>query len=123
MSPRNENELMRMVKSAASYGKPAAIRYPKAEVPYFAAPEEDGMDVIGEGEFEVIIDVPEGGNVIVSLGAPHTEIIMDILCGLNDDACEERQKIGLINASVLSPVSKKLTDRRFCFLTPVRRLT
>jgi 1-deoxy-D-xylulose-5-phosphate synthase (EC 2.2.1.7) len=35
MSPKDEYELMQMVKSALSYNKPAAIRYPKIEIPIF----------------------------------------------------------------------------------------
>lgn len=111
MSPRNENELMRMVKSARHYGKPAAIRYPKAEVQSFNAPDEDKIGLIGEGEFEVLVDFPENGNVIVSLGAPHTEIILESLTNINSGIIEETQKIGLIDARFISPISDALIEK------------
>ena len=108
MSPRNEYELMRMIKSSASYGKPVAIRYPKTEVSYFAPPEAESVQEINIGEFEILIDVPRNGNVIVALGAPHTETIKEVLAELNAGSEEEDFKIGLIDARFISPISQNL---------------
>ncbi|MHB1546036.1 MAG: 1-deoxy-D-xylulose-5-phosphate synthase N-terminal domain-containing protein, partial [bacterium] len=106
MSPRNEYELIRMIKSSVSYDKPVAIRYPKVEIPHFILPEEKTVSVINEGEFEILIDSPQ--NFVISIGAPHTEILKDILTEINADAVEEKQKIGLIDARFISPISQEL---------------
>jgi 1-deoxy-D-xylulose-5-phosphate synthase len=106
MSPRNEYELMRMLKSSVSYNKPTAIRYPKVEIPHFDIPEEKTLPVIREGEFEILIDSLQ--NFVISVGAPHTEILNDILTEINKDAAEEEQKIGLIDARFISPISEEL---------------
>lgn len=109
MSPKDEYELMRMVKSAISYNKPVAIRYPKIEIPYFEAPDINEVEVIDEGEFEVLQDYEE--NIIVSLGAPHTDIIKNILYEINENTADESLKIGLINARFISPISYKLINK------------
>ncbi|MHB1660897.1 MAG: 1-deoxy-D-xylulose-5-phosphate synthase [bacterium] len=109
MSPKNEYELMQMIKSSVSYGKPVAIRYPKAEVPYFKAPEDENIPLINEGEFETLIGSSQ--NIVISLGAPHTEILRNILTKINEDIPEEEQKIGLINARFISPISSELIQK------------
>jgi 1-deoxy-D-xylulose-5-phosphate synthase len=106
MSPRNEYELMRMIKSSVSYNKPAAIRYPKVEIPHFDIPEEKAVPIIKEGEFEILIDALQ--NFVISVGAPHTEILKNILAEINKDIAEKEQKIGLIDAKFISPVSEEL---------------
>ncbi len=109
MSPKDEYELMQMVKSALSYNKPAAIRYPKIEIPYFEAPDIDKVAIINEGEFEVLQNY--GENIIISLGAPHTEIIKNILRKINENITDESRKIGLVNARFISPISNKLINK------------
>ncbi|HEC24926.1 MAG TPA: 1-deoxy-D-xylulose-5-phosphate synthase, partial [bacterium] len=109
MSPKNEYELMQMIKSSVSYNAPTVIRYPKAKIPYFASPEEKDIPVINEGEFEVLLNGND--NIIVSLGAPHTEIIKDLLDNINKNTANEEQGIGLINARFISPISSKLIDK------------
>ena len=109
MSPKDEYELMQMVKSALSYNKPVAIRYPKIEIPYFEAPDIGNVAIINEGEFEVLQNY--GENIIISLGAPHTEIIKNILCKINENITDESRKIGLINARFISPISNKLINK------------
>ena len=109
MSPRNEYELMRMIKSSVSYNKPVAIRYPKVEIPYFSLPEEKTVPVINEGEFEILIDSIQ--NFVISIGAPHTGMLKDILTEINESIAEEEQKIGLINARFISPISRELITK------------
>ncbi len=109
MSPRNEYELIRMIKSSLSYKKPVAIRYPKVEIPHFSLPDEKTVPIINEGEFEILIDSVQ--NFVISLGAPHTEILKDILTEINADASQYEQKIGLINARFISPISQALIDK------------
>ena len=109
MSPRNEYELMRMIKSSVSYNKPVAIRYPKVEIPYFSLPEERTVPVIKEGEFEILIDSVQ--NFVISIGAPHTGMLKDILTEINESIAEEEQKIGLINARFISPISRELITK------------
>ncbi len=109
MSPRNEYELMRMIKSSVSYNKPVAIRYPKVEIPYFSIPEEKTVPVISEGEFEILIDSIQ--NFVISIGAPHTGILKNILTEINEGIMEEEQKIGLIDARFISPVSLELITK------------
>lgn len=109
MSPKNEYELMQMVKSSLSYNAPTVIRYPKAKIPYFTSPEEEEIPVISEGEFEVLLDGND--DIIISLGAPHTEIIKDLLDDINKNSAGGEQGIGLINARFISPISLKLIDK------------
>lgn len=109
MTPRNELELIRMVKSSLYYDKPVVIRYPKTEVPIFELPSEEKIDIIKEGEFEIMIDHPN--NIILSLGSPHTDITKELLDEINENITEKSQKIGLINARFISPVSPELTDK------------
>ncbi|MHB8232235.1 MAG: 1-deoxy-D-xylulose-5-phosphate synthase [bacterium] len=109
MSPRNEYELMQMIKSSLSYNKPVAIRYPKTEVPYFKPSEDEYFPQVNEGEFETLIDSLQ--NIVISLGAPHTEILRDILAKINGDIPEKEQKIGLINARFISPISPELIQK------------
>ena len=109
MSPCNEYELMRMIKSSVFYNKPVAIRYPKVEIPYFGLPEEKTVPFINEGEFEILIDSIQ--NFVISIGAPHTLILKDILTEINDGIAEEEQKIGLINARFISPISQELITK------------
>lgn len=106
MSPRDEYELMRMIKSSASYNSPCAIRYPKAEIPDFDIPEEKNIPLIREGEFEILIDALQ--NFVISIGAQHTGILKDILDEINKNTAEKEQKIGLIDARFISPISEKL---------------
>lgn len=110
MSPGNEHELIQMLKSALLYNKPVVIRYPKIVIPYFNVPDNiDEVEAIGEGDFETIYDYEE--NIIVSLGAPHTDIIKNIVCEINAGGTDKTQKIGLINARFVSPVSCKLINK------------
>ncbi len=111
MSPRNEYELMRMIKSSVLYNKPVAIRYPKAEVSYFIPPAESEVALIKEGEFDILIDPGIFKNVIISIGSPHTEILNEMLPKLNGDIDEEEEKIGLIDARFISPVLPELIDK------------
>ncbi|MFW0883744.1 1-deoxy-D-xylulose-5-phosphate synthase [Candidatus Acidulodesulfobacterium sp. H_13] len=109
MSPKNEYELMQMIKSSVFYNAPTVIRYPKTKIPYFVSPEERDISVINEGEFEVLLNGND--NVIISLGAPHTEIIKNLLDDINKNAANKEQEIGLINARFISPISLKLVDK------------
>ncbi len=109
MTPADEKELMRMLKSAVHYNKPVIIRYPKADIPYFDLPAEESIEIIEEGNFDSIHDYTE--NVIVSLGYPHTGIIKEILDEINHNIPFGKDRIGLINARFVSPVSKELVAR------------
>jgi 1-deoxy-D-xylulose-5-phosphate synthase len=116
MSPRNEHELTRMIKSAASYNKPVAIRYPKTEIRYLTPPETENVSIIQEGEFETLIDPSPGGrrqvqNFVVSIGAPHTETLKGILSEINADIEDEEQKIEFIDARFISPISGELINK------------
>ncbi|MCL4542628.1 MAG: 1-deoxy-D-xylulose-5-phosphate synthase [Deltaproteobacteria bacterium] len=109
MSPKDEYELMQMIKSALSYDKPVAIRYPKIEVPYFELPGTDEAAMINEGEFEVLQNYDE--NIVISIGAPHTGLIKNILYEINKNTPDENRKVGLINARFISPISHKLINK------------
>lgn len=109
MSPKDDYELMQMLKSAIAYNRPVAIRYPKVEIPYYEVPDADEIKIISEGEFEVIYDYCE--NIIISLGAPHTDIIKNIAGKINENIADKASKIGLINARFISPISDNLINK------------
>ena len=112
MSPRNEYELMRMIKSSLLYEKPTAIRYPKIEIPYFEPEAAESIPVVKEGEFEILINSGSFENIIISIGAPHTLILKKILSKINENNAEDLdQKISLIDARFISPISYGLTEK------------
>ena len=112
MAPRNEYELIRMVKSSLTYGKPVAIRYPKAETPYFELPKKESVAVLTEGEFEILLDAGSFKNVVISIGAPHTLILNKILKTLNENNAKTPENlISLIDARFISPISAELINK------------
>ena len=112
MSPRNEYELMRMVKSSLVYGKPVAIRYPKAETPYFELPKKESVAVLTEGEFEILLDAGNFKNIVISIGAPHTSILNKILKIFNENNARTPENlISLIDARFISPISAELINK------------
>ncbi len=108
MAPKDENELTIMLKSALTYNKPVAIRYPKSEIPYYEAPEPSKTMTIKEGEFETLIDHNE--NLIIGLGT-QIPLIEKILTSINENAEYENGGIGLINARFVSPLPDQLINK------------
>ena len=112
MTPRNEYELMRMIKSSFIYGKPVAVRYPKAETPYLELPNKESVHVINEGEFEILIDAGSFKNIVISIGAPHTSILNKIIKTFNENNAQTPENlVSLIDARFISPISDELIHK------------
>ncbi len=64
MSPKDENELQRMLKSALTYGHPAAVRYPKGKGRGVGLEEDQQVIPLGRSE-----RLKEGKNLLLAFGS------------------------------------------------------
>ncbi len=64
MSPKDENELQRMLKSALTYGHPAAVRYPKGKGRGVGLEEDPQVIPLGRSE-----RLKEGKNLLLAFGS------------------------------------------------------
>ncbi|MCX6561883.1 MAG: 1-deoxy-D-xylulose-5-phosphate synthase [Candidatus Aminicenantes bacterium] len=67
MAPRDENDLRHMLKAALGYGRPVAIRYPKAMG--FGVPMDEDFKPIPLGQAEVLREGGENADLILAYGS------------------------------------------------------
>jgi 1-deoxy-D-xylulose-5-phosphate synthase len=96
MAPKDENELRRMLKSALTYGHPAAIRFPKGKGRGVAL-EEDAQEIaLGKSEL-----LKEGKGLVVAYGS----LVYPAL-----EAAAELEKEGLSLAVLNARFAKPLDE-------------
>ncbi|MFZ2052794.1 MAG: 1-deoxy-D-xylulose-5-phosphate synthase [Candidatus Aminicenantales bacterium] len=97
MAPKDENELQRMLKSALTYGHPAAVRYPKGKGRGVTLEENPQEIALGRSE-----SLKEGINLLLAFGS---------LVPAALEAASELEKEGLslavINARFVKPLDEE----------------
>jgi len=96
MAPKDENELQRMLKSALTYGHPAAIRFPKGKGRGVTLEEDPGEIALGKSEL-----LKEGKGLVVAYGS----LVYPAL-----EAAAELEKEGLSLAVVNARFAKPLDE-------------
>lgn len=99
MSPKDENELQHMLKTALEYPGPAAVRYPRGMGN--GVPLEDGLRVLEIGRGELLRDGVDG--VLVAVG----HMVRPALEAA-DSLWKEGIEMAVINARFVKPLDKAL---------------
>jgi len=101
MAPKDENELRRMIKSALTYGHPAAVRFPKGKGP--GVPVEEKFEPIPLGRSELL---KEGDDLLLAFGS---------MVGPGLEAARRLEKEGInlavVNARFVKPLDEKMILR------------
>lgn len=101
MSPKDENELQHMVKSALSYPHPTAIRYPKGKG--YGIPLDETFKDIPLGQSELL---KEGKDLIIALGS----MVYPAL-GAVERLEKEGMSFAVVNARFVKPLDEKMILR------------
>jgi 1-deoxy-D-xylulose-5-phosphate synthase len=99
MSPKDENELKQMLYSAYSYGKPAAIRYPRGEA--IGVPIEPAFNEIPIGTWEVL---KEGTDIALMSCGPLVYTSLDAALDLE----QEGISCAVVNARFVKPMDREV---------------
>jgi 1-deoxy-D-xylulose-5-phosphate synthase len=99
MSPKDENELKQMLYSAYSYGKPAAIRYPRGEA--IGVPIEPAFNEIPIGTWEVL---KEGTDITLMSCGPLVYTSLDAALDLE----QEGISCAVVNARFVKPMDREV---------------
>jgi 1-deoxy-D-xylulose-5-phosphate synthase len=97
MAPKDENELQRMLKSALTYGHPAAIRFPKGKGRGVALEEDPREIALGKSEL-----LKEGKDLVVAYGS--------MVCPALEAAAElekEGLSLAVVNARFAKPLDEE----------------
>jgi len=109
MSPKDENELRHMIKSAFSYGHPVAVRFPKGKG--YGVSQNKGFKEIPLGRGEVL---KEGEDLLIALGSmvyPALEAARRLE--------QEGVHLAVVNARFAKPLDEELILR---FVKPGRTI-
>jgi 1-deoxy-D-xylulose-5-phosphate synthase len=97
MAPKDENELQRMLKSALTYGHPAAVRFPKGKGRGVALEEDPREIALGKSEL-----LKEGKDLVVAYGS--------MVCPALEAAAElekEGLSLAVVNARFAKPLDEE----------------
>jgi 1-deoxy-D-xylulose-5-phosphate synthase len=97
MAPKDENELQRMLKSALTYGHPAAIRFPKGRGRGVVLEEDPREIALGKSEL-----LKEGKDLVVAYGS--------MVCPALEAAAElekEGLSLAVVNARFAKPLDEE----------------
>ncbi|PRX26934.1 1-deoxy-D-xylulose-5-phosphate synthase [Orenia metallireducens] len=98
MAPKDENELKAMIKLAANYNRPIALRYPRGEVVGVERVEIDDLEI---GKAEVLCEGKDGAILAIgSMVYPALEVVNDL--------AKEGIDLTVVNSRFVKPLDQEL---------------